>query len=101
MQFACARVGPYLSVNTTVGLNRGSNLQMGAVGYVCRSAQLDLSLDYGLGFAVPSWSQDALDFALSFFHAKPIDLSYSKKLGTVAIKAGTDAIPPSCATKAA
>lgn len=94
-------VGPYLSVNTTVGLDRSSSLQRGAVGYVCRAAQLGLALDYGLGFAVPTWSVDALNFALSFFHAKSLDPSYSKKLGTIPIKALSDTIPPSCASKAA
>ena len=94
-------VGPYLSLNTAVGLDKGSILQRGTVGYVCRSAQLSIFLDYGVGFAVPSWSQKALDFALSFFHAKRIDLSYTKKIGTIPIKAETDAIPPGCAKPAA
>jgi hypothetical protein len=58
---------------------------------------LDLALDYGLGFAVPAWTAKALNFALSFFHAKPISASYSTKLGTLPIKSVTDAVPPSCA----
>jgi hypothetical protein len=94
-------VGPYVSVNTTIGLNRGSDTQTAMVGYTCRSAQLDLSLDYGLGLAVPSWSVEALNVALSFFHAKPLSSSYSHKLGTVPITAISDSIPPSCAAKAA
>jgi hypothetical protein len=90
-------VGPYASINTTVGITRGSDLQTATVAYTCRSAKLDLFVDYGLGFAVPTWSANAANIFLRLFHAKPISSTYGTKLGTLPIKTLYDASPPSCA----
>jgi hypothetical protein len=94
-------VGPYASINTSVGITRGSDLQTGLVAYTCRSAKLELFLDYGLGFAIPAWSAKAVNAFLGLFHAKPISSTYGTKLGTLPIKTLYDASPPSCADKPA
>ena len=86
-------------MNTSAGITRGSDLATGLVGYTCRSATLELFLDYGVGFAIPAWSQDIINVFLSVFHAKPIARSYSKSLGTLPIQSVSDAIPASCAAK--
>jgi hypothetical protein len=94
-------VGPYASINTSVGITRGSDLQTGLVAFTCRSAKLELFLDYGLGFAIPAWSAKAVNVFLGLFHAKPISSTYGTSLGTLPIKTLYDASPPSCAEKAA
>jgi hypothetical protein len=94
-------VGPYASINTSMGITRGSDLQTATVAYTCRSAKLELFVDYGLGFAIPAWSAAAINGFLSIFHAKPISSTYSTKLGTAPIKSIYDASPPSCAEKPA
>jgi hypothetical protein len=94
-------VGPYASINTSVGITRGSDLQTGLVAYTCRSAKLELFLDYGLGFAIPAWSAKAVNVFLGLFHAKPISSTYGTSLGTLPIKTLYDASPPSCAEKPA
>jgi hypothetical protein len=92
-------VGPYASINTSAGITRGSDLATGLVAYTCRSATLELFLDYGLGFAIPSWSAKAVNIFLGLFHAKPISTTYGTNLGTVPIKSVSEAVPSSCAAK--
>lgn len=94
-------VGPYASINASLGITRGSDLATGLVAYTCRSSTLDLFLDYGLGFAIPNWAAKAVSAFLGLFHAKPISTTYGTKLGTVAIKHLDEAVPPSCAAKPA
>lgn len=94
-------VGPWASVNTSVGITRGSDAQTGLVGYTCRSAIFDFSLKYGLGWAIPSWSANLVNSFFSIFHAKPIRADYGLELGTIPIKSQSDAVPPSCADKPA
>jgi hypothetical protein len=92
-------VGPYASINAVAGITRGSDLATGLVAYTCRSATLDLILQYGLGFAIPNWAQKAVNIFLGLFHAKPISTTYGTELGSVPIKSVSEAIPASCAAK--
>jgi hypothetical protein len=89
-------VGPYLSVNTTVGATRGSDLQGPITGYTCRSAQYDMALDYGVGYAIPNIVVKALNTFLSLFHAKPITATHGTSLGTIPIKTDSQTVPPGC-----
>jgi hypothetical protein len=94
-------VGPYASINTSVGITRGSDLQTALVAYTCRSSVLEMFVDVGLGFAIPSWSAKAVNAFLSLFHAKPISSTYGTSLKTLPISKQYDASPPSCAEKPA
>ncbi len=89
-------VGPYASINTSLGITRGSDLATGLVAYTCRSATLVLELKYGVGFAIPEWSADMINAFTGLFGAKPVSPSYSKALGTIPIKSLPEWIPPSC-----
>ena len=89
-------VGPYASINTSLGITRGSDLATGLVAYTCRSSTLDFFLDYGLGFAIPAWSAAAVNAFLGLFHAKPVSTSYGTKIGTIEIKKLEESLPPSC-----
>jgi hypothetical protein len=93
--------GPYASLNTAVGITRGSDLQTAVVAYTCRSAKLEIFLDYGVGFAIPSWSAKIINTFLGMFHAKPISTTYDTPLGTLPITTLYDASPPTCADKPA
>jgi hypothetical protein len=92
-------VGPYLSANTTVGVTRGSDLQMGVVGYTCRSAEYDMALEYGVGYAIPNTIVKALNTFLSIFHAKTIEPTHGTKLGKIPIKTNSELLPPGCGGK--
>ena len=89
-------VGPYASINTSLGITRGSDLATGLVAYTCRSSTLNLFMDYGLGFAIPAWSAAAVNAFLGLFHAKPISTTYGTKIGTIDIKKVEESLPPSC-----
>ena len=95
-------VGPYASLNTTVGATRGSDQQgllMG--GVTCRSAEFHMWLDYGVGVAVPNFVVKVLNGILSVFSSKAaISSSYSTKLGKIIIKDIMEYIPAGCAPKA-
>src|SRR5665213_623994 len=93
-------VGPYASINISAGMTKGSDAQGAMVGYTCRSATLDLFMDYGVGMAIPTWSATAINTFLSIFHAKPISSTYSTPLGHAPIKTLYDAVPQGCAKKA-
>jgi hypothetical protein len=93
-------VGPYASINISAGMTKGSDAQGAMVGYTCRSATLDLFMDYGVGMAIPTWSASAINTFLSIFHAKPISSTYSTPLGHAPIKTLYDAVPQGCAKKA-
>jgi hypothetical protein len=90
-------VGPYLSANTTVGVTRGSDAQTGLVGFTCRSAQYEMYLDYGVGYAIPNTVVEALNSFLSLFHVKKINATHGTSLGRVPIKTNSEGLPPSCA----
>ena len=92
-------VGPYLSVNTTVGATRGSDLQGPITGYTCRSAQYDMALDYGVGYAIPNIVVKALNTFLGLFQAKPITATHGTSLGTIPIKTDSQTVPPGCGGK--
>jgi hypothetical protein len=92
-------VGPYASINVSAGITKGSDAQGAMVGYTCRSATLDLFMDYGVGMAIPTWSANAINTFLSIFHAKPISSTYSSRLGRAPIKTLYDAVPQGCAKK--
>ncbi len=92
-------VGPYASINISAGITKGSDAQGAMVGYTCRSATLDLFMDYGVGMAIPTWSVSAINTFLSIFHAKPISSTYSSPLGHAPIKTLYDAVPQGCAKK--
>ena len=84
-------VGPYASINVAAGVTLGSALQ---AGYTCRASELDLSLKYGVGFAIPGWTVAALNSALGFFGFKPVSSSYDAELGTLPnLPAVQDTIP--------
>jgi hypothetical protein len=89
-------VGPYLSVNTTVGATRGSDAQGPITGYTCRSAQYDMALDYGVGYAIPNIVVKALNTFLSLFHAKQITATHGTSLGTIPIKTDSQTVPSGC-----
>ncbi|MEP6918847.1 MAG: hypothetical protein ABJC89_24620, partial [Acidobacteriota bacterium] len=90
-------VGPYLSANTTVGVTRGSDAQTGLVGFTCRSAQYEMYLDYGVGYAIPNTVVEALNSFLSLFHVKKINPTHGTSLGRIPIKTNSEGLPPSCA----
>jgi hypothetical protein len=92
-------VGPYASINVSAGMTKGSDAQGAMVGYTCRSATLELFMDYGVGMAIPTWSASAINTFLSIFHAKPISSTYSSPLGHAPIKTLYDAVPQGCAKK--
>jgi hypothetical protein len=89
-------VGPYVSVNTTVGATRGSDAQTAMVGYTCKAAQLKLWIDYGVGYAIPNTVVKALNAFLSLFHVKAISPTHGTSLGTKAIYDSSEGVPPSC-----
>lgn len=90
-------VGPYAAIDASVGTTRGSDLQAGVVGYVCRSADVNLWMEVGVGYALPQVVVTAINEFLSLFHVKEISSSYSKPLATLPIYEGSKAIPPTCA----
>lgn len=90
-------VGPYASLNVAAGVTLGSALQGGGA---CRASELDLTMKYGLGFAVPAWTVAALNEALDFFGFHRLSSSYEAELGSLAIKQASDGVPPKCASNA-
>jgi hypothetical protein len=88
-------VGPYIGLDSTIGTTKGSDLQA-AIGYVCRSADVNLWLDFGVGYALPNAVVKALNTFLDLFHAKGISATHGTSLGTKAIYEGSKAIPPAC-----
>ena len=93
-------VGPYASINSSIGITKGSDLQIPIVGYTCRSADLKFWLEYGVGFAIPKWTSDLVSFAIGIFGAKPISRDYTKSLGSIDIASRSDGVPPKCAATA-
>jgi hypothetical protein len=89
-------VGPYVGVDASVGTTNGSDLQA-AIGYVCHSADVNLWMDVGVGYALPQVVVTALNEFLSLFHVKEISSSYSKPIASVPIYEGSKAIPAACA----
>jgi hypothetical protein len=89
-------VGPYVSVNTSIGGTRGSDLQIPLVGYTCKTAQLKLTLDYGVGYAIPGVVVAAINEFLGLFHAKSISASHGTQLDTKVIYEKSTGVPPSC-----
>jgi len=81
--------------HASVGTTNGSDLQA-AIGYVCHSADVNLWMDVGVGFALPQVVVTALNEFLSLFHVKEISSSYSKPIASVPIYEGSKAIPPAC-----
>jgi hypothetical protein len=90
-------VGPYASVNVAAGVTLGSALQGGGA---CRASELDLSMKYGMGFAVPAWTVAALNQALDFFGFTRVRADYEAELGTLSIKQASEGVPPKCASNA-
>ncbi|MFK3978992.1 AAA family ATPase [Micromonospora sp. NPDC050397] len=63
--------GLYAALTTSVGLTVGS-----AAGFpitFCRSAQVGVWLDYGVGYSMPQVVADVINFFLRVFDAKPIN----------------------------
>jgi hypothetical protein len=89
-------VGPYAAIDASVGTTRGSDLQAGVVGYVCRSADVNLWMEVGVGYALPQGVVKAINEFLSLFHVKEISSTYSKPIATRPIYEGSKAIPPTC-----
>jgi hypothetical protein len=89
-------VGPYVSVNTTVGTTLGSDTQIPLVGYTWRTAEFKMWLDYGVGYALPKVVVKALNAFLSLFHAEPISQSNDYSLGSKPIYYLSEGVPPSC-----
>jgi hypothetical protein len=88
-------VGPYVGVDASVGTTNGSDLQAG-VGFVCHSADVNLWMDVGVGYALPHVVVKALNTFLSLFHVKEISESYGKSIKSLPIYESSKAIPPSC-----
>jgi hypothetical protein len=88
-------VGPYAAVDASVGTTHGSDLQA-AIGYVCRSADVNLWMEVGVGYALPQVVVTAINEFLSLFHVKEISSSYSKPIATLPIYEGSKAIPAAC-----
>jgi hypothetical protein len=89
-------VGPYAAIDASVGTTRGSDLQAGVVGYVCRSADVNLWMEAGVGYALPQVVVKAINEFLNLFHVKEISSTYSKPLVSRPIYEGSKAIPPTC-----
>jgi hypothetical protein len=89
-------VGPYAAIDASVGTTRGSDLQKGVVGYVCHSADVNLWMEAGVGYALPQVVVKAINEFLSLFHVKEISSTYSKPLVSRPIYEGSKAIPPTC-----
>jgi hypothetical protein len=90
-------VGPYASVNVAAGVTLGSALQGGGA---CRASELDLTMKYGMGFAVPAWTVAALNQALDFFGFTRVKPGYEAELGSLSIKQASEGVPPKCASNA-
>jgi hypothetical protein len=88
-------VGPYAAVDASVGTTRGSDLQLG-VGFICRSADVNLWMEVGVGYALPQVVVAAINEFLSLFHVKEISSSYGKPIASLPIYEGSKSIPPSC-----
>ena len=88
-------VGPYVGVDASVGTTNGSDLQA-AVGFVCHSADVNLWMDVGVGYALPNIVVKALNEFLSLFHVKEIPASYGRPIASVPIYESSKAIPPTC-----
>ena len=88
-------VGPYVGVDASVGTTNGADLQA-AIGYVCHSADVNLWMDVGVGYALPSGVVKALNQFLSLFHVCEISASYAKPITSLAIYESSKAIPPTC-----
>lgn len=89
-------VGPYAAIDASVGTTRGSDLQKGIVGYVCHSADVNLWMEVGVGYALPQVVVKAINEFLSLFHVNEISSTYSKPLASRPIYEGSKAIPPTC-----
>ena len=89
-------VGPYAAVDASVGTTRGSDLQAAVVGYVCRSADVNLWMEVGVGYALPQVVVKAINEFLSLFHVSEISSTYSKPIASLPIYEGSKAIPPTC-----
>ncbi len=89
-------VGPYAAIDASVGTTRGSDLQAGIVGFVCHSADVNLWMEVGVGYALPQGVVKAINEFLSLFHVKEISSTYSKPIATLPIYEGSKAIPPTC-----
>ena len=74
-------VGPYASINISAGMTKGSDAQGAMLGYTCRSATLDLFMDYGVGMAIPTWSANAINTFSKHFsrQAHQLDLQHSAR----------------------
>ena len=88
-------VGPYAAVDASVGTTRGSDLQAG-VGFVCHSADVNLWMEAGVGYALPQVVVTAINEFLSLFHVKEISSTYSKPIASLPIYEGSKSIPPTC-----
>ncbi|MDP9087413.1 MAG: hypothetical protein M3O26_01540 [Pseudomonadota bacterium] len=89
-------VGPYAAVDASVGTTRGSDLQAAVVGYVCHSADVNLWMEVGVGYALPQVVVKAINEFLSLFHVSEISSTYSKPIASLPIYEGSKAIPPTC-----
>lgn len=58
------RAGPFLACNSSLALARGSNLAQPLQPHVCRVASLAMGLGTGLGYEIPGFVAEALNFFL-------------------------------------
>jgi len=77
-------VGPYAAVDASVGTT------------ICRSADVNLWMEVGVGYALPQVVVAAINEFLSLFHVKEISSSYGKPIASLPIYEGSKSIPPSC-----
>lgn len=73
-------VGPYLGVNSTVGVTSGSDLGM----VKCKGATLIISLNGGVGYVIPKVVTDVINFFLRTLSVGPLQLGQIKGDGGAA-----------------
>jgi hypothetical protein len=73
-------VGPYLGMNSTVGVTNGSDLGL----VKCKGATLIIALDGGVGYVIPKLVTDAINFILRALSVGPLQLGQIKGDGGVA-----------------
>lgn len=69
------RAGPFLACNSSLALARGSNLAQPLQPHVCRIASLSMGLGTGMGYEIPGFVAEALNFFLRALRIKEVQPS--------------------------
>jgi hypothetical protein len=89
--------GPYMGYNTVIGITKGSDMTMVA-SIPCRSAILDVSMRFGVGYLIPQPVTSAINFILKRLNLKPISSSGGAE-HTEALIHKSDVFPAGCGAK--